>query len=230
MTKTKKTTVFANKMNTNKLKITDEIPQNVADCLKNGGVIAHATETVYGLACRWDDESALERVAIIKQRPPEQPYSLLVNDVDSICQLTGMNDLQMRNFLEMLFPAPVTVLLPRIRDAKIAFWNGFPLLGFRLPDDPLCQKLVAAAGAPLITTSANLSGEAPPVSAEQLSGKIAQRVDFILDSGSCKYQIPSTIVQLNNTLDTYRVIRTGAFSTKDFDEIFRKFSSRKKQF
>lgn len=230
MTKTKKTTVFANKMNTNKLKITDEIPQNVADCLKNGGVIAHATETVYGLACRWDDESALERVAIIKQRPPEQPYSLLVNDVDSICQLTGMNDLQMRNFLETLFPAPVTVLLPRIRDAKIAFWNGFPLLGFRLPDDPLCQKLVAAAGAPLITTSANLSGEAPPVSAEQLSGKIAQKVDFTLDSGTCKYQIPSTVVQLNNTLDTYRVIRTGAFSTKDFDEIFRKFSSRKKQF
>lgn len=210
-------------MNTIKLKITDEIPQNVADCLKNGGVIAHATETVYGLACRWDNEAALERVAIIKQRPPEQPYSLLVNDVASIFQLTGLDNLQMHNFLETLFPAPVTVLLPRIRDAKIAFWNDFPLLGFRLPDDPLCQKLVAAAGVPLITTSANLSGEAPPVSAEKLSGEIAQQVDFILDSGSCKYQIPSTIVQLNSTLDTYRIIRTGAFPAKEFDEIFRNY-------
>ncbi|MCB0299161.1 MAG: Sua5/YciO/YrdC/YwlC family protein, partial [Calditrichaeota bacterium] len=73
------------------------------------------------------------------------------------------------------------------------------------------------------TTSANLSGEAPPVSAEKLSIKIAQHVDFILDSGTCRYQIPSTIVQLNSTLDTYRIIRTGAFPAKEFDEIFRNY-------
>ena len=190
--------------------------------LKRGGVIIHATETVYGLAARWDDALALARVDVIKQRLPAQPYSLLVSNIEQIIALIGWDSPRLQRLLTQLYPAPVTVLLPRKMPLETKFWNDFPLLGFRMPAHHICRELLSAAGLPLITTSANRSGEAPPVSADVISGEVSKLADVFLDSGTCRLQTPSTIVQLDEQLDDYRIIRRGALPEATLSDLWRK--------
>jgi L-threonylcarbamoyladenylate synthase len=205
-----------------------EIPEAVYLSLQQDGVVLHATETVYGLTCRWDSEAALQKVAHIKQRPPQQPYSLMVGDVDTILSLIGSRDSRLRDWLNGLYPAPITLLLPRKKAAPISYWNQFSHLGFRIPDDPVCQALCRTTGLPLITTSANLSGDPPPVAIHQVVAEIRDKVDWLLDSGACRYRVPSTIVQLSENFDEYKLIREGAFSVETFDNYFRQLCDSKK--
>jgi L-threonylcarbamoyladenylate synthase len=200
----------------------NEIPEGVFLSLKDNGIVLHATETVYGLTCRWDSEEALLKVARIKQRPPLQPYSLMVSDVDTILSLIGSTDNRFRDWLSGLYPAPITLLLPRKKEAALSYWNQFSHLGFRIPDDPVCQILCRKSGLPLITTSANLSGDPPPVSADQLASVIRDNVDWLLDSGPCLYRVPSTIIQLSENFEDFKIIREGAFSVKKFEQYFIK--------
>lgn len=198
-----------------------ELLQKAAGCLKNGGVIAHATETVYGLAACWDNWPAIQKVSQIKRRSPAQPYSIMVDSTEDIIELAGWDSPQLRRLLESVFPGPLTLLLPRRRRLELDYWNQFEEIGFRLPDHRLSRELVAFSGRPLITTSANLSGEAPPAGAREISREISAKVDFILDSGRCPFQIPSTVIQVNFSQREYKILRPGAFSIDRFQEIFK---------
>ena len=206
----------------------EDIPDAVYRSLQQSGVVLHATETVYGLTCRWDSEAALQKVAHIKQRPPQQPYSLMVGNVETILSLIGSSDTRLRDWLNELYPAPITLLLPRQKEAPIAYWNQFSHLGFRIPDDPVCQALCRNTGLPLITTSANLSGDPPPVAVPEIVSDIRDKVDWLLDSGPCRYRVPSTIIQFSENFDDYKLIREGAFSVTTFDHYFRKLCDSKK--
>jgi len=187
------------------------ILRKAVECLNRPGVILHATETVYGLAARWDDEAALQKVSHIKRRPPEQPYSIMIDDIESALALSGWNSMELRRLLEALFPAPLTLLLPRKRLLEPDFWNQFPEIGFRMPAHTLSRELVRQVGAPLITTSANLSGEAPPASIAEVNREILTGVDCTLDSGVCELKTPSTVVRIDVESGNYTILRPGAF-------------------
>jgi L-threonylcarbamoyladenylate synthase len=210
----------------NRLKINPEQPetellQKAAGFLKNGGVIAHATETVYGLAVCWNNWPAIQKVSQIKRRLPAQAYSIMVDITEDIMELIGWDSPQLRNLLESVFPGPITLLLTRRRRFELDYWNQFEEIGFRLPDHRLSRELVNLSGGPLITTSANLSGEKPPASAEEISQEISAKIDLILDSGVCPFQFPSTVIQVNLSNREYRILRSGAFSIDRFSEIFK---------
>lgn len=202
----------------------DEIPQDVLQqagaILRGGGVLLHPTETVYGLAARWDREDALHRIARIKQRPPNQPLTLMVARVEAILQLSGWEDGRLRRFLQAAFPAPLTVLLPRKRTLPILYWNQFPLLGFRLPAHRPSLQLVQAAGQPLVTTSANLSGQAPPKALPEVPDSLKDQVDLVLDGGPCLLQVPSTIIQIDPQRWSYQLVRRGALAAEEINRFF----------
>lgn len=195
------------------------ILRKAVERLNRPGVILHATETVYGLAARWDNEAALQKVSHIKRRPPEQPYSIMIDDSEAALALSGWNSRELRRLLEALFPAPLTLLLPRKRPLEPGFWNQFPEIGFRMPDHTLSRELVRQAGAPLITTSANLSGETPPASMEEVNREILSDVDCALDSGACPLKTPSTVVKVDLENRTYAIVRPGAFPEQNLEEI-----------
>lgn len=195
--------------------------KKAAEYLNRGGVILHATETVYGLAARWDDETALQKVSQIKRRPPEQPYSIMIDEIEAALALSGWNSPELRRLLEALFPAPLTLLVPRKRLLKPVFWNQFPEIGFRMPDHLLSRQLVQQAGVPLITTSANFSGEPPPVSIAEVQQEILTAVDCALDSGVCVLKVPSTVVRIEVESANYTILRPGAFPEQRLQELIK---------
>lgn len=198
-----------------------EILVEASHCLNASGVIAHATETVYGLAAHWNDWEAIQKLCGVKQRPLTQPYSIMVDRADEIIEIIGWDSPPLRRLLTAIFPGPLTLLLPRRRQFALDYWNQFEDIGFRLPEHRLSRELIKRAGTPLITTSANLSGEASPASAAEISKEIINAVDLVLDSGECPYKIPSTIIKVSLDKRNFNIIRTGAFPVEQFTRIFK---------
>lgn len=174
--------------------------KKAASIIRNGGVVIYPTETVYGIGASIFSEDALRRVFSIKKRLPDKPVSIAVSCFGMMEEVVYIGERE-RGFIKKFLPGPVTVLLnkkPAVPDILTA---GGDLVGIRYPDHEITIKLIELAGVPITSTSANLSGEAPPNRVEDL--KID--ADYILDGGKCGGE-PSTVVDLVNR----KVIRKGA--------------------
>ena len=198
-----------------------ELLTSVAGIFKSGGIVCHPTETVYGLAVRWDSNDGIHRLSELKGRAPDKPYSLLVHSTNQIMEMLGWRTDRLEQLLQALYPAPVTLILPHRNNFDVAFWNQFPNLGFRLPDHVLSRELATAAGAPIITTSANTAGTAPPVSAEEIEAQIRSGVDLLIDAGPCRDGLPSTIIGVDLDAMSFACYREGKFSIEAFEILFQ---------
>jgi L-threonylcarbamoyladenylate synthase len=184
-----------------------------ATVLKNRGVIIHPTETVYGLAGVYTEFSVIQRINKIKLRDPNQPFSIMVNSLDEIFRTSGhTKTFWLESFLHQFLPGPLTVLIPRMRAIEPALWNQFPELGFRYPAHLLCQQLVQACGNPLITTSANRSGDPPPIEVGDIPKVLQNQADLILDGGQTIEMQPSTIVKIDTIKKKISLIREGSIA------------------
>lgn len=159
------------------------------EIVKNGGVIAYPTETVYGVGALATDTGALQRIYQIKNRPMNQPLSIAVSSME---MLKGVAKVECEDFILKFLPGPVTVILKKKAVLPKVLTAGSKYIGIRWPDHHMAIKLIDGVG-PIVSTSANLHGEADPVRAEDV--KIP--VDYVLDGGPCKYGAPSTIVNLH---------------------------------
>jgi L-threonylcarbamoyladenylate synthase len=187
--------------------------------LRNGGVVAHATETCYGLACDLRNPSAVDRLFHIKNRPQTQPVSALFKSVEQAKRYVEWNDAAEKLANEHL-PGPLTLILYRRNDPPHAIFmmaqetssmhrttsqraNQLPAtsrtLGVRVSSHPIATDLVRQFGSPISTTSANLHGKSNPYSAEDIRQQFEGRdivPDLILDSGKLPVKPPSTVVNL----------------------------------
>lgn len=188
--------------------------------LNHSGVVAHATETVYGLAAKWDDWAAIKKVSRIKQRAFDKPYSIMVTSPFDIIEISGLDSPSLHRLLDGVFPGPVTLLLKRKRSFKPDYWNQFGEIGFRIPDHHISLELIKMSQTPLITTSANLASADAPSSAQEISENITDAVDCVLDSGPCLHAIPSTVIRIDLNQPTYTILRSGAFPADQFHRVF----------
>lgn len=195
--------------------------KEASDVLKNGGVIIHPTETLYGFAAVWNNEDALKRVAQLKKRNLKKPFSILVNKINQILDIAGWPSETLKNLLLNIFPNPLTILIPRKKKLALSFWNQFTEIGFRFPDFQICNRLVELVGEPLITTSANIANQLPPKSSLEVSESLINDVDLFLDGGDCPLQIHSTVVRFNPETLHIEMLREGAFPFQKFKEIVR---------
>lgn len=175
--------------------------------LRNGGVIAHATETCYGLACDVSNIEAVKKLFAIKQRPETQPVSGLFASLEQAKEYAEWNERALK-LAEEYLPGPLTVILPLRDDApKIlhpvvrASGPDAPTtkrtIGIRISSHPVASMLVIGFESPLTTTSANIHGQPNPYSAEDIQTQFADapvKPDLILDSGRLPQVPPSTIV------------------------------------
>ena len=201
--------------------IDEEKIKKASDVLRNGGVIIHPTETLYGFAAVWNNENALKRIAQLKMRDIIKPFSILVNQINQILNIAGWAPDKLENLLHVIFPNPLTILLPRKKELPLHFWNQFAEIGFRFPDFRICDKLVEFAGQPLITTSANIANDPPPKTSIEVSESLINDVDLFLDGGDCPFQIPSTVMRFDPEILKIETIREGAFPHQKFEEIIR---------
>lgn len=182
--------------------------------LKNDNAIIHPTETVYGIAGIFSSDNVLKKINKIKGRDIQKPLSILVRNVKEILKLTGQNSKWLENVLDLTFPDAVTVLIPRLQDLDISYWNQFQYLGFRLPNHKISNLLVKLTGFPLVTTSANLSGQAAPKSLNEIPVSIMNEVSLVMDGGPTQFKIPSTIVRIDPMDKKISLVRKGVVPLK----------------
>jgi L-threonylcarbamoyladenylate synthase len=168
-----------------------------AEIVKNGGVIAYPTETVYGVGALATDVGALQMVYQIKNRPLSQPLSIAVSSMD---MLKTVAKVEYEDLILKFMPGPVTVILKKKKTLPDILTAGSRYVGIRWPDHKMALDLIDKVG-PIVSTSANLHGEKDPVRADEVNIP----VDYVLDGGPCKYGAPSTIVDLHECT----IIRKG---------------------
>lgn len=173
--------------------------RKAAEIIRKNGIVIYPTETVYGIGANIFSGDALKKVFAIKKRDIVKPISIAVSDFKMMNDLVHIGEKE-KHFIEKFLPGPVTVLLKKKEKVPdILAPQG--LVGIRYPDHRAAIELIRLAGVPVTSTSANVSGEAPPRKVEEI--RIC--ADYIIDGGECRGEV-STVVDLVNR----KIIRRGA--------------------
>jgi len=178
------------------------------ECLRQGGVVALPTDTVYGIAVALETVGGLERLFQVKRRPPDQGIVLLLA-VAAQAPMIGVMTPAATALGAALWPGGLTVIVPQRADIALpaALTGGSPTIGLRVPDHATPRALAAAVG-PLPTTSANRSGQPEAGDAAAIAGQIGDDIDLILDGGPAHGGPASTVVDC--TAERSRILRAGA--------------------
>ena len=182
--------------------------------LKGGGVIAFPTDTFYGLGANPYNTKAVDKIYSIKGRDPEKPMLQLI---DSILKLDGLVEAisaTRAKLIESFWPGPLTMLFKPKHTIPKNITTG--LIGIRQPGNLITRKILAGLNYPLTAPSANISGEDPTTTAEQVKDRLGNKVDLILDAGICRGGEPSTLV--DTTKIPVRLVRAGAINFKTIQE------------
>lgn len=175
--------------------------------LREGGLVAFPTETVYGLGANGLDGGACSRIYAAKGRPSDNPLILHVDSLEMAKELAREWPEKARRVANKLWPGPLTMIVPAAACVPRQVTAGLDTVAIRFPSDAVAQALIEAAGVPIAAPSANLSGRPSPTTAGHVLEDLGGRIDVILDGGPCAVGLESTIIDLS--VEPPAVLRPG---------------------
>ncbi|MEW6427631.1 MAG: L-threonylcarbamoyladenylate synthase [Thermodesulfobacteriota bacterium] len=182
--------------------------RRAAEIIRQRGIVAFPTETFYGLAVDPFDRRAVARLFSVKERSPDKPVLVLVNNLDQLYRLvTEIPDLY-QPLMGRHWPGPLTLIFPAVAQLPDLLTGNTGTVGVRISSHPLACALVEAVGGPVTATSANLSGQPAAGDVEEVRRQLGDRIDYLLDGGPTKGGSGSTIVGL--AAGHLTLIRAGA--------------------
>lgn len=187
------------------------------DLLRRGEVIALPTDTVYGVAADGFNADAIEKLYLVKDRPAQKAIPLLLGSAEEMELVAREIPSSARQLADAFFPGGLTLVLPALQAVPTILRAEGDTVAVRVPDHELVRHLAGALGRPLAATSANLSGGANPMTAEEVLAQLGGRLPLILDGGSTPGAVPSTV--LDCTVDPPRVIREGALPVERVEQV-----------
>jgi L-threonylcarbamoyladenylate synthase len=175
--------------------------------LREGEVVAFPTDTVYGLGANAFERFAVRQIFVIKERPPDRALPVFIYQMDDLNLVARRVPNQAWPLLQALWPGDLTVVLPKNPTLPDEVTAGERTVAVRVPNHPVCLELVTQVGRPLAVTSANLSGQPTPTTAQAVVEQLRGRIPLILDGGPSPTDQPSSIVDLSVTPP--RLLREG---------------------
>ncbi len=195
--------------------LNDQIDSAVA-VLREGGVVALPTDTLYGLAVSALNVSAVERIYEIKRRPAGMALPLLLADrADFWKYATNVPEIAWR-LIERFMPGPLTIVLERAPDVPEILSGGLDTIALRIPDHRVPREVATRLAVAITGTSANRSGSPGLTSADEVRRELGRDVDLVVDDGALQGGVPSTVVDL--TEFSPRIVRRGAISRQAIEE------------
>lgn len=185
----------------------DGLLERAVAVLLEGGLVAFPTDTLYALGAHGLMPTAVERVFQAKDRPASMALPLLLAGVEDLEKVAVDVPPLAWDFAERFWPGGLTMILRKAPSVPSEVTAGGDTLAVRVPNHNIARDLIRAVGAPLTGTSANRSGEADPVTAEEVLRQMSGRVDLVVDCGPCPLSGASTIVDM--TGDSPRIVREG---------------------
>lgn len=192
----------------NKENIRDEELAEAARLLRNGGLVAFPTETVYGLGGNALDEDAARKIYAAKGRPSDNPLIAHISCERELGPLVEAIPEAGRKLMKAFWPGPLTMIFPKSSRVPYGTTGGLDTVAVRMPEDPVAKRLIALAGVPVAAPSANTSGRPSPTTAEHVRQDMDGRIDMIIDGGPVGIGVESTIVDVSALVPT--VLRPGA--------------------
>jgi len=185
--------------------------QTAFDILQRGGLVAFPTDTVYGVGALAFDGKAVESIYAAKDRPIEKAIPVLIADADDMEKI-GIDIPDIAYQLAARFwPGPLTVVVPK-KPTLPESVSATETVGVRVPDHEVARALLRAAG-PMAVTSANISGQPSPSTAQEVLAQLGGSIDLILDGGTTPGGVPSTLVDCMG--EEIRILRKGPISLED---------------
>ena len=191
--------------------------------LREGGVIAYPTDTIYGLGASMANIPAIERIFQVKGRPKGMALPLLVADYAQIEQIVISIPPSARRLISEFLPGALTIILPKSDIVPDIITAGGKTVAFRIPNNPVALALIEGLGKPIVGTSANLSGHPSPLTAGEVKKQIGDKIDMLIDGGRCPGGIESTIVDLSGEKPI--VQRQGAITVEKLRKILPDIAS-----
>lgn len=191
--------------------------EHAARLLAGGGLVAFATETVYGLGANALDRRAVARTFEVKGRPRFDPLIVHVADPGWLDRLvTALPDFATA-LIERFWPGPLTLVLPKTDLVPDLVTAGLPNVAVRMPAHPMALKLLERAEAPVAAPSANLFGQVSPTTAQHVADQLGSQIDYILDGGPCSVGLESTVLNLSGSIPT--LLRPGGISREQIEDV-----------
>ena len=185
-----------------------DVISRAAQCLRDGGLVAFPTETVYGLGANALDATAAARIFAAKERPADDPLIVHLADVADLPLVASDIPVVARTLAAQYWPGPLTLVLPKAAAIPGIITSGGPSVAVRVPRHPVALALIREAGVPVAAPSANLFSRPSPTTAAHVREDLDGRIDLLLDGGPCPVGVESTVLDL--TCVPPRVLRPGA--------------------
>jgi L-threonylcarbamoyladenylate synthase len=184
--------------------------------LREGGLVAFPTETVYGLGADATDPRAVARIFEAKRRPRFDPLIVHVAEPEQAARYGSLSDRRAAALVERFWPGPLTLVVPRRETVPAIVTAGLDTVALRCPAHSIARALIRAAERPVAAPSANLFGSVSPTEAEHVREQLWGRIDLILDGGRCGVGVESTIVSL---CDPPKLLRAGGVPVEELETL-----------
>jgi L-threonylcarbamoyladenylate synthase len=188
-----------------------------ARSLRDGGLVAFPTETVYGLGADAGNAAAIARLYAAKGRPAFNPLIAHLSDLAAAERIAGF-DAQAVLLAQAFWPGPLTLVLPKAPGCPVAdlATAGLDTIAVRIPAHPVARQILRAFGGPVVAPSANLSGHVSPTTAAHVQSDLAGRIDLIVDGGAVEVGVESTIV---GCFDAPMLLRPGGLPREKIERV-----------
>jgi L-threonylcarbamoyladenylate synthase len=188
-----------------------------AEIIKQGGIVAFPTETVYGLGADVFSPLGVARIFEVKKRPSFDPLIVHVSNRSDVEKMAIEVPLNAQRLMDRFWPGPLSVVLLKREEVPDIVTAGLPTVALRMPKHPMALSLVELAGNPIAAPSANPFGYLSPTTAEAVQEQLGDQVDFILDGGPCAVGVESTIVSFVGIRP--KLLRLGGAALEEIESI-----------
>ena len=195
----------------------DEALNAAAEVLHHGGLVAFPTDTVYGVAAMVFVEDAVERLFAAKGRDRSKAIPILLAQMRDMTRVAQRVPPAAWQLAGAFWPGALSIVLPKSPFVPDIVTAGGPTVAVRVPDHRLAIRLIERAKSPLATTSANLSGQPDPITADDVEASLGDSVDLLLDGGPCPGRLASTVIDL--TVSPPKILRAGPIRWEDMEPL-----------
>lgn len=196
------------------------IIEKAANILKQGGLVAFPTETVYGLGANGLDAVACKKIYEAKGRPSDNPLILHIADFEDLNRIVAYVPEEAKVVMEKFWPGPITLVFPKAECVPKEITGGFDTVAVRFPSNEIARSIIRASGLPIAAPSANSSGKPSPTRASHVEFDLNGKIDMIVDGGATNVGLESTILDVSGEVPM--ILRPGAITKEMLEQVLEK--------
>ena len=197
--------------------LSEDALRRIGETLRNDGLAAIPTETVYGLAANALSDEAVKKIFLAKGRPQDNPLIVHISKTEEIYPLVKEVPEKAQLLFEKFWPGPLTVILKKSDAVCESVSAGLDTVAVRMPSHPVARAVIEAAGVPLAAPSANVSGKPSPTTAQHVLHDMDGKIDMIIDGGESAVGVESTVITL--CTEKPRLLRPGGITVEQLREV-----------